>query len=242
MSIAGPLRIGSFADLSVEASDVDLKSTAGKGPLRIVRARSVTAVIRLSSLLRGKLDFRKFVIDVPARRVSPWVNRTASVVIRAWRRTSGLGPFGQKPIRRRRITRSRVFLQRERKRGLRASRVEPGETGQGRRLLCFDGCVCQERPGSGKTLFTLWISQAAGLRRPSEANAPEHVRRPSESLRLRADLGTAGGDAILAAVAPWERPDAIAVSGELHLSRTRAALDDAAISFGDHDAKGFSRP
>ena len=32
VSIAGPLRIGSFADLSVEASYVDLKSTAGKGP------------------------------------------------------------------------------------------------------------------------------------------------------------------------------------------------------------------
>jgi hypothetical protein len=57
-------------------------------------------------------------------------------------------------------------------------------------------------------------------------------------LRLTAALDTAKGKTILAAVAPWERPNAIALSGELHLSRTRAALDDAAISFGDHDAKG----
>ena len=66
VSIAGPLQIGSFADLSVEASDVNLKSTAEKGPIRIAGAKSVKAVIRLSSLLRGKLDFRKFVIIYPA--------------------------------------------------------------------------------------------------------------------------------------------------------------------------------
>ena len=65
VSIAGPLRIGSFADLSVEASDVDLKSTAGKEPApncggQICQSRNPAFL-----LLRGKLDFRKFVIDSP---------------------------------------------------------------------------------------------------------------------------------------------------------------------------------
>ena len=66
-------------------------------------------------------------------------------------------------------------------------------------------------------------------------------RRVSDGVRIASpESGSGRGrkGKFLAAVAPWERPDTIALSGELNLSRRRAALDDAAISFGDHAAKG----
>ncbi len=63
--ITGPLRIASFADLSVEASGVKLLATPGLEPISRAEARTVTAVARLSSLLRGKLEFKKFVVASP---------------------------------------------------------------------------------------------------------------------------------------------------------------------------------
>ena len=180
VSIAGPLRIGSFADLSVEASDVNLKSTAEKGPIRIARAKSVTAVIRLSSLLRGKLDFRKFVIESPRvvfRRglTEPLRSSYGLGAAHLALALSARSPFTDVELL------DPVFFFSASENGA-YERVELSRVrlGKERCLLCFDGCVCQKRRRERETLFTLWISQAAGLRRPSEANAPERVRRPSD--------------------------------------------------------------
>ena len=112
--ISGPLRIASFADLSVEASGVDLKSTPGRAPSE-VRAQSVTAVVQISSLFRGKLEFQKFVVASPHVVFRRGFTGTASDVLRAWGRSPGLSPFGRKPFRRRRIASIPCFLPRRAK-------------------------------------------------------------------------------------------------------------------------------
>ena len=237
VSIAGPLRIGSFADLSVEASDVDLKSTAGKGPLRIVRARSVTAVIRLSSLLRGKLDFRKFVIESPHvvfRRglTEPLRSSYGLGAVHLALALSARSPFTDVELL------DPVFFFSASENGA-YERVELSRVRLGKEPVSSvsTGVFVKNAPGAGDALYALDIASSR-FEASFRGQCAGACQTAFGIFSLRADLGTAGGDAILAAVAPWERPEAIAVSGELHLSRTRAALDDAAISFGDHDAKG----
>lgn len=237
VSITGPLRIGSFADLSVEATGVALKSTPEQGPIRIARAKSVTAVVRLSSLLRGKLEFRKFVVASPRvvfRRGFPEPAQT-SYGLGAARLALALSagsPFADVELRDpvlfftasangayERVELSRVKLSKD--------AVSSVST----------GVFVKNAPGSESALYALDVT-SRGFEVSFRGQCAGACQTAFGSLRLRAALGAGAGKKILAAVAPWERPDTIALSGELNLSRRRAALDNATISFGDHAARG----
>lgn len=237
VSIAGPLRIGSFADLSVEASGVDLRSTSGKGPIRIARAKSVTAVIRLSSLLHGKLDFNKFVIDSPHvvfRRgfTEPLRSSYGLGAAHLAFALSARSPFADV------VFLDPVFFFAANENGA-YERAELSRVRLGKEAVSSvsTGVFVKNASGAESALYALDIT-SRGVQASFRGQCAGGCQTAFGTLRLRAVLDTAAGRTILAAFAPWERPDAIALSGELHLSRTRAALDDAAISFGDHAAKG----
>jgi AsmA protein len=235
VSIAGPLRIGSFADLSVQASGLDLKSTSRPSPIRIGKAKSVTAVIKLSSLLRGKLDFKKFVIDSPhvvfrrgfAEPLQPSYGLGAAHLALA---LSARSPFADVELR------DPVFFFSARENGA-YERAELSRVRLGKEAVSSisTGIFVKNAPGAESAVYTLDIA-SRGVEVSFRGQCSGACQTAFGMLRLKAV--TAGGNTILSALAPWERPDAVVLSGELHLSRTRAALDDARISFGDHAAKG----
>ncbi len=233
--ISGPLRIGSFADLSVEASGVDLKSTPGQGPIRVARAKSVTAVVRLSSLFRGKLDFKKFVIDSPRvvfRRGFPEGLQSSYGLGAAHLALalSARSPFADVEL----IDPVFFFTASANgayeRAGLRRVRV-----GKSAVSSVSTGVFVANAPGAESALYTLDVT-TRGFDASFRGQCAGLCQTAFGTLRLKAVLDA--GKPILADMAPWERPDTIALSGELHLSKRRAALDNAVISFGDHAAKG----
>ncbi len=237
VSITGPLRIGSFANLSVEATGVALNSAPAQGPIRIARAKSVTAVVRLSSLLRGKLEFGKFVFASPRvvfRRGIPEAAQT-SYGLEAARLALALSagcPFADVELR------EPVFFFTPSANGA-YERVELSRVRLSKEAVSSvsTGVFVKNAPGSQSALYALDVT-SRGLELSFRGQCAGACQTAFGSLRLRAALGAGAGKMILAAIAPWERPETVALSGEFNLTRRRAALDNAAISFGDHAAKG----
>ncbi len=75
VSIHGALRIASFASLSIEADGVSFSGTPRLSPIGRIDAKSVTAILKLPSLLRGRIEFKKVAIRQPRfvlnRRIAP---------------------------------------------------------------------------------------------------------------------------------------------------------------------------
>lgn len=237
VSITGAVRFGSFTGLSVEASGINLRAGPGNGPIRLTRAKSVKAVLRLSSLLRGKLDFEKFVIEEPhivfRRGFSEPVQ--SSLGLGAAHLAFALlarSPFAEVELR------DPVFF-------LAASADGPYERTALSRVrlkkspLSFvsTGVFIANASGTDNALYILDITSprfGASFRGQCAAAC----QTAFGTLRLNAVLNRGARKTILTALAPWERPGAFALSGELTLSSGRAALDNAVLSFGDHAAKG----
>ncbi len=99
------------------------------------------------------------------------------------------------------------------------------------------GVFVANAPGAESGLYALDVT-SEGFEASFRGRCAAACQTAFGTLRLRAAVNEGGGKAILDAMAPWERPDTIALSGELTLSKRRASLDNAAISFGDHAAKG----
>ena len=75
VSIHGPLRMKSFASLSIEAEGVSFAATPRLSPIDRIEAKSVTAILKVPSLLRGLIEFKKVSVAAPrfvlARRAGP---------------------------------------------------------------------------------------------------------------------------------------------------------------------------
>ncbi len=233
--ISGPLRIASFANLSVEASGVD--SAPADGPIRSARAESVTAVLRISSLLRGKLDFKKFIVAAPRivlRRGFPEAIQKSYGLgaARLALALSARSPFAFVEL----IDPTFIFTERAKgayeRAQLRRVRLRK-ETA----AAISTGVFVTNAPGAGSGVYALDVTSERGAA-SFRGECAAACQTAFGTLHLRAAVDGGGAKAILGAMAPWERPDTIALSGELNLSRRRASLDNAAISFGDHAAKG----
>ena len=237
VSIAGAVRFGSFTGLSVEASGIDLKEGAGDGPVRLARAKSARAVLRLSSLLRGKLDFEKFVIEEPhivfRRGFSGQVQSPAGLgAAHLAFAISARSPFADVELR------DPVFF-------FASSAGGPYERTALTRLrlrkspasFVSTGVFVANASGTDNAVYALDVTSprfGASFRGQCAAAC----QTAFGTLRLNAVLDRGGSKTMLTALAPWEGPGAFALSGELTLSKRRVALDNAVLSFGDRSAKG----
>ena len=88
VSIHGPLRMKSFASLSIEAEGVSFSATPRLSPIDRIEAKSVTAILKVPSLLRGRVEFKKVSVaaprivlgrraDLPRRTIIPGSKRLA---------------------------------------------------------------------------------------------------------------------------------------------------------------------
>ncbi len=225
VAISGPVRLTSFANLTVEAAGVQLKAAPRLEPLSRAEARSVSAAVRLSSLLRGRIEFKSVTLESPkfVFRRAPRKPRSSlsgfetAGVISALSAKNTFGDIefvkpvffyadgARKPFRRTDL--ERVQLAMTTAPSLSPAIIAISVKGQGFKAY-FQG-ECDEASGAARGV-----------------------------LRLAFSMDGAGAKATLASMAPWERANSVSISGDLNWSRERVALDRATIAFGDHSASG----
>jgi len=221
VTIRGPLHLASFTTLSVEAKDVTFAATPRLSPIVRMRAKSVTAILRVPSLLLGRIEFKKIVADEPR------------IVAGRGAAPSKLDVFGLE-------TASEAIALAD------VSRFERIEL-KDCRFFSADG---EHRPYSrfGAQWISVTRSQTASLftlqlrDQGFEAFFRGNISRAGEtalgSFKLKVPPDHPAARRITAAIAPWEQGHSISIAGDLTWSGARATLDGAAIGFGDHSAKG----
>ncbi len=233
--ISGPLRIASFANFSVEASGVSLPSTPRLNPISRAKAQSVTAIAKLSSLLRGKLEFKKFVVasprfvfrrDLGAPRTSLFGFETAAMALALADRS----PFADLELL------DPVFLSAKSARKpfnrLALDRVRLGRGGPPYLSL---NTLRATVPGAD---FVSISVKDKGFEATFRGDRNGVDDTALGYLRLTAPLDNPVAAGMLASMAPWERAKSISIGGDLNWSKGRVAIDNATILFGDHSAKG----
>ncbi len=221
VTIRGPLRLASFTSLSVEADGVNFAATPRLAPIVRMRAKKVTAILRVPSLLRGRIEFKKIAADEPnivvSRRAAP----------------SKLGVIGLETA-----SEAVAFADLSR-----FERIELKDCsffaaeGEHRVYSRFGAEWISVNRNPNTSLFTLDLRDQG-----FEAFFRGDISRAGEtalgSFKLKVPQEHPAAGRIAAAIAPWEQGHSISLAGDLTWSGTRATLDGAAIAFGDHNAKG----
>jgi uncharacterized protein involved in outer membrane biogenesis len=225
VTISGPLRIVSFANLSVEASGVRLDATPRLEPLRRAEVEKVTAAVRLSSLLRGRIEFKRVAMSSPRfvfRRALPSAEslpglETAALAL-ALSAKSAFGEIeffnpafftaegARKPFRRTSVDRIRLGL---------------------------------SRPPAPASLPELtFYAKNSGVEAHFRGQCDPAGLTARGAFRLIVSMEDARARTAMASLAPWERAGSVDISGDLTWSRERVALDGATIAFADRSARG----
>ena len=228
--ISGPVRIASVADLSVEASGVDMQSTAGLEPLRRSEARSVTAYIRISSLFLGRLEFKKFVVASPRMVFRRGFAEPAPASYGLGTARLALALSASSPVPEIEFVKPTLFVAAAARKAYKPVKLERIKLGRTAKPSGAGG----ETEVSRFNLLVASETFEAGFRGEC-ANACETAKG---TLRLSASADNPLLKIMLGSLAPWERSDTVAVSGDLNWVRGRVALDNAAISLDGHSANG----
>jgi AsmA protein len=226
VTISGPLRIAGFTDLSVEAEGVRLIAAPRLEPLKRAEAESVTAVIRLSSLLRGGIEFKKIVVASPrfvfnrrlpaAERVIPGLETVGAAIA-----ISARSAFDKIELI------DPVFFTAE------------GDRKPYRRASLEEIDLAMVTPADASSPATMTIhARSPGVRAYFRGECDPAGLTAHGAFRLVVSLNEAPAKAAMARLAPWERAGGVDLSGDLNWSRDRVALERATIAFADHSASG----
>lgn len=220
VSIDGPVHIASFSSLSIEADGVGFAATPRLSPLGGIKAKSVTAVLRVPSLLQGRIEFKKVTFD-SARFI---VNRSAAGSKPGFFgvETAGaaLAFAGLSRFERLELQNCTFFVAQGKRRAYRRFAAE------------HIGVLRSE----GALPLTLSVRDQ-GFEASFHGN-PRDEKTASGTFRLAVAPEHPAAEKISAVFAPWEQERGISLTGELTWAHGRASLDDATIAFGDHTARG----
>jgi AsmA protein len=244
--IKGPVRVASLIALTIEAQDVHLSQTGRISPVRSVDARSVRAIASISGLLRGRLEFKKVIVISPKfvleRSVSarfqadPYGLETMNIAFAL----AGRSPFSDL------VLRQSVFFAAGGARKpfkaffipqIRLTKPAAGplpQMAQARKNNPGPDTSGDRQAGSP---FHLWIKGeqfVLFIRGALDAEGDSVVGNCSMTLAPADPAAERIKDALL----PWEKGSGAVLSGELTWSPGRLSVDNALISFGDHNAKG----
>ncbi|WP_169309492.1 AsmA family protein [Rhodomicrobium vannielii] len=219
VTLAGQLRIASFATLSVEASDVRFHDAPGLDPVQRGSAETVTAVVNLSSLLLGDLEYRKFVVSSPRFVLKRDAGGRAADELAAARLALTLVDRSSLPDIQ---LRDPVFY------------IADGALRPYRRVA-FERITLKRPDSAAAAPFAL------SMRKPGFELAFKGERngqKVSGQLKLVAAGDHPLAAHLIAALAPWETATGFSLEGDLTWSRERFSLDNASLSFGDRTATG----
>jgi uncharacterized protein involved in outer membrane biogenesis len=235
VTVRGGVRITSFSSLSVQASGVSFAVTPRLAPIGRMEADTVTAVLSASSLLRGRIEFKKiearsprFVFQRGTRESKQPIfgleTARAAIAFASLSRFQQLDLYG-----------SRFFIGQGPRRPYRrfdAERIELGKAPPPHALA-----PAAARTGAAAGLFRLHL-----MDRGFEAYFRGNINPAEEAargvLRLKVPASHPASEKIVAAIAPWEEGHGLQLAGELSWAGARASLDGASVSFDDHSAKG----
>jgi hypothetical protein len=231
--IRGHLRIASFATLSVEAEDVSFPAVSTLSPVASIHAKSVTAVARLSSLLRGELRFKKVILDNPrivlrregiAKAGSGWGNfDVAAVALAACTQNSLADLELVQPV----VLSASGPRSAYRKVAMESIRLEKAQ----RPMISLG------RASSGNVSIRCNAS-AAGFQGRFQGDFDSASNTAAGSLTLTARDQSPSALPRVAILVPREGSGNLSVSGDFVWSNERMALDGATIAFGGRSAKG----
>ncbi|MBJ7535007.1 hypothetical protein JDN40_12905 [Rhodomicrobium vannielii ATCC 17100] len=219
VTLAGQLRIASFATLSVEASNVRFHDAPGLDPVQRGSAETVTAVVNLSSLLLGNLEYRKFVVSSPRFVLQRDAGGRAADELAAARLALTLVDRSSLPDIQ---LRNPVFY------------IADGALRPYRRVT-FERIALKRPDRAAAAPFAL------SMRKPGFELAFKGERngqKVSGQLKLVAAGDHPLAAHLIAALTPWETASGFSLEGDLTWSRERFSLDNASLSFGDRTATG----
>jgi hypothetical protein len=222
VSILGPLRVKSFTSLSIEADGVQFGTTPRLSPVSRIGAKSVTAILKVQPLLRGRIEFKKVAIEAPRfvlnRRMAPFRREDYSglEMVRAAAAFAELSRFGQLELR------NCTFIAASGERKA-YSRVSVG--------------MIRVTRSPGTSGFTLYLRDQ-GLEASFHGDLSQAGGSAAGTIRLTAAPGHPAASKIVAAIAPWEKGHGISIAGDLTWAGGRLSLDGAAIGFDGRGAKG----
>ncbi|MFZ0569017.1 MAG: hypothetical protein WA384_14770 [Rhodomicrobium sp.] len=221
VTVGGPLQLASFTSLSVEADGVTFAATPRLSPVVRIQAKSVTAILKVPALLRGRIEFKKMVVEQP------------HFVL-------GRHPARSKPDFVGLETASQAFAFADLSR---FDRIELKDCsfftpqGEHRPYLLFGAELISITRSPDGSLYNLHVRDR-GFDAFFRGNIGGSGETADGSLNLKVSPEHPAAGRIAAAIAPWEEGNSISLAGDLAWAGTRATLDGATIAFGDHSAKG----
>ncbi len=221
VTVRGSIHLASFTELSVEAGGVTFAATPRLSPIARIQAKSVTAILRVPALLRGRIEFKKIVVDQPRfvlhRRESPSKLRLIGIET-----ASEAVAFAD--------------LSRFEKIELKDCSFFTAE-GERRAYSRFGAELIGVIRSPDGSMFKLQLKDH-GFEAFFRGNISRAAETALGSVSLKVPPEHPAAARIVAAIAPWEQGHSITLAGDLAWSGARATLDGAVIAFGDHSAKG----
>ncbi len=234
VTFKGPLRVVSFTTLSIEASGVRFGAAPRLAPISRMDAKSVTAVARLSSLLRGKIEFKKVIVESPRFVFNRERIGLHTPVFGAETAELALAFIDKSPFERLELHHARFLWAHSARKPYGLSRVEeislekrPGQ----RTVSSGDGAEANGQVLSFSVADRGFEASFRGSFNRADENAQGRF-----SLTAPAQHPVTGK--IVEAMAPWEKGHGISLTGDLSWSEGGAVLENATADFGDHGAKG----
>jgi hypothetical protein len=221
VTVHGPLRVTSFTSLSIEANGVSFAATPRLSPIARIEAKSVTAVLKVQSLLWGRIEFKKVAIDSP-RIVLSRLKATSKPDFFGLEAAGAAVAFADLSRFDRLELRNCTFFAAERERGAYSR-------------LGAETISVTRNPGAH--IFTLQLRDQ-GLDASFRGSLSLARNTALGSIRLKVPPEHPAAEKIAAAIAPWEKGRGLSVAGDATWSGGRASLDGAMIGFDGHSAKG----
>ncbi len=221
VTVHGPLRMKSFASLSIEADSVSFQATPRLSPISRIEAKSVVAILRVPSLLRGRIENKKVAIGSPhfvlnRRAAPPMLDFFGLETAGAAVAFADLSRFDQLELQ------DCTFF------------AAKGERRAYTRLGA-EAITVTRNPGDPIFAFNL---RDQGLNTFFRGSLSRGGATALGSIRLKAGPDHPAAGKIAAAIAPWEIGHGVFVAGNLTWSDGRASLDEATLRFGGQKAKG----
>ena len=222
VSIHGQLRMKSFTSLSIEADGVSFAATPRLSPVSRIEAKSVTAILKVQSLLRGRIEFKKVAVAAPrfvlSRRAEPSKpgNYSGLEAVSAAAAFAELSRFDRLELQ------DCTFL------------AATGERRAYSRLGAGTVTIVRSPDASA---YSLYVTDQ-GLAGSFHGTLSRAGNRAIGTIRLDVQPGHPAAEKIVAAAAPWEKGHGISIAGDLTWAGRRLSLDSATIGFDGRAAKG----
>jgi AsmA protein len=234
VTVRGGVRVN-FSSLSVQASGVRFAATPRLAPISRMDADTITAVLSRSSLLRGRIEFKRieaqsprFVFQrgmrQPKQPLFGLETARTAIAFAALSRFEQLELYG-----------SRFFIPEGPRRPYRRFDSEWAMVGKDPSRQGLPPAAA--RTGTAASLFTLRLMDR-GVEAYFRGNMSQAEETARGTLRLQIPASHPASEKIIAAIAPWEEGHGVQLTGELSWAGARASLDGASVSFDDHSAKG----